>query len=215
MRQPRPDENPLPSDDVLVARMRHGDEATFAAILDAWSGGLRRVAASFVANSATADEVVQDTWLAVLQNIDTFEARSSLKHWVFRIAANTAKRRAARDSRTVPSGSMGPDDEPTVDPSRFRPTDQLYPGHWDDLPEPWPSPDQETLAAEVRGLVADAVGRLPARQRAVITLRDIEGYSSKETCSLLDLSPANQRVLLHRARAAVRAELEDYLATGV
>jgi RNA polymerase sigma-70 factor, ECF subfamily len=208
-------EDPLPPDDVLVARLRRGDDAAFALLLDAWSRGMHRVAASHVASSATADEVVQDTWLAVIQNIDTFEGRSSLKHWVFRIAANTAKRSAARESRAVPSGSMGPDDEPTVNPVRFRPPDQLYPGHWHDLPAPWPSPDQEVMGAEVRRLVAAAVERLPARQRAVITLRDIEGHSSEETCSILDLSQANQRVLLHRARTAVRAELEEYLAPGV
>jgi len=208
-------DEPLPPDDVLVARLRGRDEATFALLLDTWSSGMHRVAASYVTSSASADEVVQDTWLAVVQNIDTFEGRSSLKHWVFRIAANTAKRSAVRESRAVPSGSMGPDDGPTVDPSRFRPADQLYPGHWSDEPSPWPSPDQEVMGAEVRRLVAAAVARLPARQRAVITLRDIEGHSSEETCSLLDLSPANQRVLLHRARAAVRAELEDYLAPGV
>lgn len=206
--------DPLPPDDVLVARLRGGDEAAFALVLDAWSGGLRRVAASYVASSASADEVVQDTWLAVIQNIDSFEGRSSLKHWVFRITANTAKRRAARESRAVPSGSMGPD-EPTVDPGRFRPADQLYPGHWSDEPSPWPTPDQETVASEVREVIAEAVGRLPARQRAVITLRDIEGYTSEETTSMLDLTPANQRVLLHRARAAVRAALADYLAPGV
>jgi RNA polymerase sigma-70 factor (ECF subfamily) len=209
-----PSEEPLPPDDVLVGRLRDGDEATFALLLDTWSRGMQRVATSYVANSATAEEVVQDTWLAVIENIDSFEARSSLKHWVFRIAANTAKRRATRDSRTVPSGDMGPD-EPTVDPRRFRPADQLYPGHWSDPPAPWPSPDQEAMRAEVRRLIADAVGRLPARQRAVITLRDLEGNTSEETCSMLDLSPANQRVLLHRARAAIRAELEEYFARGV
>lgn len=206
--------DPLPPDDVLVARLGSKDEATFALLLDAWSGGLRRVAASYVSRAA-ADDVVQDTWLAVIQNIDSFEGRSSLKHWVFRIAANTAKRRAARESRTVPSGSMSPGDEPTVDPTRFRGADLLYPGHWQELPAPWPSPDQEALAGEIRRLVADAVARLPARQRAVITLRDIEGHTADETCSMLELTPANQRVLLHRARAAVRAALEEYLAPGV
>jgi RNA polymerase sigma-70 factor, ECF subfamily len=214
MSRPQSAENPLPPDDVLVARMRGRDEATFALLLDAWSGGMRRLAASYVASSASADEVVQDTWLAVIENIDTFEGRSSLKHWVYRILANTAKRRAVREGHTVLSGSMNPGDEPTVDPARFRSADQLYPGHWQDLPAPWPSPEQESLAVEIRRLLADAVGRLPARQRAVITLRDVEGYTSDETCSLMDISPANQRVLLHRARAAVRAEMEGYLSSA-
>jgi RNA polymerase sigma-70 factor (ECF subfamily) len=131
---------------------------------------------------------------------------------VYRILANIAKRRAVRESRTVPSGGMNPGDEPTVDPARFRTADQLYPGHWQDLPAPWPSPEQASLAAEIRRVLADAIERLPARQRAVITLRDIEGYTSEETCSLMDISPANQRLLLHRARATLRAELERYLS---
>jgi RNA polymerase sigma-70 factor (ECF subfamily) len=175
---------------------------------------MRRLAASYVASIASADEVVQDTWLAVIQNIDKFEGRSSLKHWVYRILANTAKRRALREGRTVLSGSMNPSDEPTVDPARFRSPGQLYPGHWQDLPAPWPSPEQESVAAETRQLLADAVSRLPARQRAVITLRDVEGHTSDETCSLMDITPANQRVLLHRARAAVRADLEGYLSSA-
>jgi RNA polymerase sigma-70 factor (ECF subfamily) len=205
----------LPPDDVLVARLGSGDEAAFALLLNAWSGGMHRVAASYVASHASADEVVQDTWLAVIQNIDSFEGRSSLKHWVYRIAANTAKRRAARESRMIPSGTMSPSDEPTVDPSRFLAAGQPYAGHWQELPAPWPSPEQEALAGEIRQRLAEAVERLPARQRAVITLRDIEGRTSEETCSLLDVSHANQRVLLHRARAAVRGELEKLFQPGV
>jgi RNA polymerase sigma-70 factor (ECF subfamily) len=204
----------LPPDDVLVARLRSGDEATFAVLLDAWSGGMHRLAASYVTSSASADDIVQETWLAVIQNIDSFEGRSSLKHWVYRIAANTAKRRGARDSRVIPSGSMSPGNEPTVAPSRFR-ADQPYAGHWQDDPAPWPSPEQEALATEIRQRLAEAVRHLPARQRAVITLRDIEGHTSAETCLYLDISPGNQRVLLHRARAAVRVELENLLSPGV
>lgn len=207
-------EDSLPADEVLVARLRHGDEAAFALLLDSWSGGMRRVAASYVATRASADEVVQDTWLAVIEHIDSFEGRSSLKHWVYRIVANSAKRRGRREHRTIPSGGFVPGDEVTVAPARFVPGGQPYAGHWHELPSPWPSPEQETLAAEMSRLVAEAVCRLPARQGAVITLRDIEGHTSQETCSLLDISPANQRVLLHRARAGVRAELENYLSPG-
>lgn len=210
-----PSQAPFPPDDVLVARLRDGDEATFALLLDAWSGGLHRVAASYVATSASADEVVQDTWVAVIEHIDSFEGRSSLKHWVYRILANTAKRRKVREHHTIPSGSMMPADQVTVDPARFMPAGRPYAGHWEEPPAPWPSPEQAVVATELRGLVIDAVGHLPARQRAVITLRDIEGHSAEETCALLDLSPANQRVLLHRARAAVRAEVEKYLSPGV
>jgi RNA polymerase sigma factor (sigma-70 family) len=204
----------LPPDDVLVARLRDKDEATFAALLDAWSGGMRRLAASYAATSAWADDVVQDTWLAVIENIDQFEGRSSLKHWVYRIVANTAKRRAAREARSVPSSSTDPGEEPTVDAARFRSRDQRYPGHWQELPGPWPSPEGEALAGELVRVLQDAVDRLPVRQRAVITLRDVEGYTSRETSELMDISPANQRVLLHRARAAVRAGLEEYLSSS-
>ncbi len=204
---------PTPEDHVLVARIRDGDEATFALLLDSWSSGMHRVAASYVATCAIADDVVQDAWLAVIEHIDSFEGRSTLKHWVFRIVANAAKARARRDHRTSAAGSMTLGVEATVDPARFRPGGQTYPGHWQEPPAPWPSPEQMALATELRQQVTDAVENLPARQRAVIALRDIEGFTSEEACELLDLSPANQRVLLHRARAAVRAELETYLET--
>lgn len=203
---------PTLSEHDLIARIRDGDEATFASLLDSWSAGMHRVAASYVATSAIADDVVQDAWLAVIEHIDSFEGRSTLKHWVFRIVANTAKTRARRDHRSSAVGSMTLGTEVTVEPARFRPGGEPYPGHWQEPPAPWPSPEQMALATELRRQVTDAVEHLPARQRAVIALRDIEGLTSQETCELLDLTPANQRVLLHRARAAVRAELENYLA---
>jgi RNA polymerase sigma-70 factor (ECF subfamily) len=208
----------LPADDVLVAGLRAGDEALFGLLLDAWSGGMLRLARAFVSTPDSAAEVVQDAWLGVIEGIDRFAGRSSLKTWVYRILVNTAKRRRDRESRTVPWSSLGPDDQdPTVDPARFQGPGEPYPGHWRELPQPWPSPEQHTLAAETRARVAAAVDRLPDRQRVVIVLRDVEGYTSEEVCSMLEISAANQRVLLHRARASVRAELERYFAatTGV
>jgi RNA polymerase sigma-70 factor, ECF subfamily len=205
----------LPRDAELVARLRDKDEGAFALVLDAWSGGMARVARSIVSTYASADEVVQDTWLAVIQGIATFEARSSLKTWVYRILVNTAKRRAMREGRHV-SWSLvpGEDDTPTVDPARFGGPGDRFPGHWLAFPAPWPSPEQNMLAGEVQAQVEAALAALPERQRVVITLRDVEGYSSDEVCSILDISAANQRVLLHRARAFVRGRLEEYFVAS-
>jgi RNA polymerase sigma-70 factor (ECF subfamily) len=204
----------FPSDEVLVARLRARDEAAFALVLDAWSTGMLRLARSFVSTTDSAAEVVQETWLAVLQGIGRFEGRSSLRTWVYRILVNTAKRRGAREGRTVPWSSLTTEDEgPTVDPIRFRGPGDPFAGHWREFPAPWPSPEQETLADEVRAQVVRALADLPDRQRVVITLRDVEGYGSDEVCSILDITAANQRVLLHRARAFVRSRLEEYFAT--
>jgi len=201
-------------DHELVDRLRGGDEAAFAGLLDAWSGGMHRLAVSYVGSSASADEVVQETWVAVIENIAGFEGRSSLKTWVYRILANTAKRRAVREHRMVPVGEPVEEAARTFEPSRFRGREELFPGHWRDLPAPWPTPEEATEAAEVREVVAKAVRQLPPRQAAAVTLRDIEGYGPEEAAALLGVSAANHRVLLHRGRAAVRAALEEYLVTG-
>jgi RNA polymerase sigma-70 factor, ECF subfamily len=208
----------LPPEAELVGRLRDGDEAAFALVLDQWSPGMLRLARSFVSTPDSAAEVVQDTWLAVLQALDRFEGRSSLRTWVYRILVNTAKRRAAREHRFVPMSSLGPgraEAGPTVDPDRFQGPDEPYPGHWRALPAPWPdlvpSPEQRTLDAELRARLEDALDGLPERQRAVITLRDVQGRPAEEVCTILEISPANQRVLLHRACAHVRARLEVYL----
>jgi RNA polymerase sigma-70 factor, ECF subfamily len=207
---------PLPADAVLVTRLRHGDDAAFALVLDAWSDGLLRLARSFVSTNDSAAEVVQETWLAVIEGIARFEARSSLKTWVNRILVNIAKRRGVRESRIVPWSSLpgSEDDGPTVDPSRFRGPGEPYEGHWREFPAPWPAPEPAALGGEVRAMIAAALAALPDRQRVVITLRDVEGYSSEEVCSILEITAANQRVLLHRARAFVRAALEEHFATA-
>lgn len=206
----------LPPDDVLVARLRDRDEAAFALMLDAWSSGMLRLARSFVSTSDSAAEVVQETWLAVIEGINGFQGRSSLRTWVYRILVNTAKRRGAREKPTVPWSSLLPTEEdkgPTVEPSRFADAGDPHPGHWRAFPAQWPSPEQEALATEIRAQVAAALAELPTRQRVVITLRDVEGYESDEASSILGISAANQRVLLHRARAYVRGRLEEYFAT--
>jgi RNA polymerase sigma-70 factor, ECF subfamily len=206
---------PFPPDAELVARLRERDGSAFALVVDGWSGGMLRVARSFVSTNDSAAEVVQEAWLAVIEGVRGFEGRSSLKTWVFRILVNAAKRRGMREGRTIPMSSLSYQDTgPTVDPERFRGSDDQYPGDWLEFPAPWPSPEQEALAGEVRAEVAAAVTQLPDRQRIVITLRDIEGHTSDEVCTILDISLANQRVLLHRARAFVRGKLEEYFATG-
>jgi RNA polymerase sigma-70 factor (ECF subfamily) len=180
-------------------------------MLDAWSSGLHRVARGFVSTPDTAAEVVQDTWLAVIQGLPGFAGRSSLKTWVFRILVNTARRRAGKEGRTLPWSSLTAADEgPTVDPSRFAGPGHRWAGHWLHHPEPWP--EDAALSAEMRRRAAAAVAALPDRQRVVVTLRDVEGYDAAEVCELLEISAANQRVLLHRARAYVRGQLEAYFA---
>ncbi|HEU4947117.1 MAG TPA: sigma-70 family RNA polymerase sigma factor [Kribbella sp.] len=201
----------LPPDEVLVARLRDGDDGAFSLLLDAWSGAMLRVAGSFVSTEASAAEVVQETWLAVIEGVGRFEGRSSLKTWVYRILTNTAKRRGSREHRVVPWSSVDATDSgPTVDPARFRGSDDPYPGHWWEFPAAWPTPEQGLLGAELRARLEAALTALPDRQRVVITLRDVEGYGSEEVCELLGISAANQRVLLHRARAFVRGSLEEY-----
>jgi RNA polymerase sigma-70 factor (ECF subfamily) len=193
----------------LVSRLCAGEEAAFTQLVDSWAGSMLRLARSIVTTEASAAEVVQETWVAVVASVDGFEGRSSLRTWIYRILVNTAKRRAAQEQRSVPWASLQLGAEPTVDPDAFQGADEPYPGHWRSFPAPWP--EQAVLGREVLDVIREAVERLPAQQRAVITLRDIEGCSGPETCELLDLSEGNQRVLLHRARAAVRREVADYM----
>ncbi|MFC6011080.1 RNA polymerase sigma factor [Nocardia lasii] len=207
------DHGTLPPDDVLVAELRAGADSTFILVVDAWSGSMVRLARSFVSTDASAEEVVQEAWLAVVRGIDRFEGRSSLKTWVYRILVNTAKKRGIKEHRTVPFATLLPEDEaPAVDPHRFRPPGDRYAGHWaiGQKPQPWSEPEDAAERAELGRRLAAAVAALPERHRAVLTLRDIEGYSSDEVCALLEISAGNQRVILHRARAAVRTHLEQY-----
>ncbi|WP_329477983.1 sigma-70 family RNA polymerase sigma factor [Kribbella sp. NBC_01484] len=197
------------TDDALLERLRAGDEDAFGALVDGWSGGMLRLARSFVSTEESAADVVQETWLAVIEGIDRFEGRSSLKTWVYRILTNTAKRRGVREHKVVPMSSVD-DSGPTVDPSRFRPAGDPFPGHWWDFPPAWPSPEQGLLTAEVRTHLTDALAELPERQRLVVVLRDVEGCPYDEVCELLGITPANQRVLLHRARTFLRGKLEEY-----
>lgn len=199
----------------LVAALRRGDEAAFAWLLDRHDASLRRVASTFVRTGASAEEVVQETWLAVIAGIDRFEERSTVKTWVFRILMNIARTRGAREHRMVPFADLAPDpddDAPAFAPDRFRGALSLSTGHWRPGagPAPWDEQPEERLSAsQTLDAVREAIAALPDRQRAVISLRDVDGWTAAEVCDLLDLSEVNQRVVLHRARARVRQALED------
>jgi RNA polymerase sigma-70 factor (ECF subfamily) len=209
----------LAADDrALVDALRAGDEAAFAGIVDEWSAALLRVAQIYVSSRAVAEEVVADTWLAVLRGLPQFEGRSMLKTWVFRILTNTAKTRAQREGRTVPFSALrdpGRVPEPAVDPDRF--LDEAHarwPGHWAAPPTRWDTlPEERLLGDETRRVIEDAIDALPPSQRAVISLRDVEGWDAGEVCNALEISESNQRVLLHRARAKVRRAIEEYVET--
>ena len=198
----------------LLARLRSGDEAAFKQLIDEWSPVMLRVARGYVANRQSAEDVVQDAWLGVIRGLSAFEGRSSLRSWTFSILINRAKTRGARESRAVASAAVtGRDlDGPTVDPGRFQGPDGRHPGGWTSTgaPRPWDEPEGQALRREILDLVDRTLDDLPERQRLVVTMRDVHGMSSDETCAALNLSPQNQRVLLHRGRAAVRAALEGY-----
>jgi RNA polymerase sigma-70 factor (ECF subfamily) len=203
-------------DAAVVAALRAGDEAAFVALVRAHHSLLHRTAMSYVSSRAVAEEVVQETWLGVLAGLERFEGRSSLRTWIFHIAVNIARTRAARERRCRPFSSIAGGDRgtagPAVDPDRFLSADHpAWPGHWAGGPEARATPEQRLLSRETQDLIRAAIEALPPPQRLVVTLRDVEGWSAQETCDALDLTPANQRVLLHRARARVCAALEDHL----
>jgi RNA polymerase sigma-70 factor (ECF subfamily) len=199
----------------LVALLRARDEATYVHLVESWAPTMTRIARTYVSTAETAAEVVQDTWVAVLTGIDRFEGRSSLRTWVFRILTNRATTRGAREDRTVPWSSLDvQDSSPSVEPSRFRGSDDEYPGHWRSFPQQWPDPEQAAIQAEVHAAVAGAVEQLPHRQQVVLLMRDLLGFSSDEVCDVLGVSAANQRVLLHRARATVRSQLEQLFGSA-
>ncbi len=205
-------------DDVeVVAALRAGDEAAFASLIDRHYQSMLRVARLHVATREAAEDVVQETFLGLISGIDRFEARSSLRTWMFRILVNRAKSRGERERRSQPFSSLESEldaDEPAVDPDRFR-SNGRWAGFWCTPPSAEHLPEAGVLAAEVGDRLAAAIDALPPVQRTVITMRDVQGLSSAEVCDLLDLTQGNQRVLLHRARSKARADLERYLGERV
>ncbi len=195
----------------LVALLRSRDEGAFLVLVQRYHSSMIRVARVFVNSPALAEEVAQEAWLAALEGIGGFEGNSSVRSWLFAIVANCARTRARREGRSTPMSSLEPDQEEgaAVDPARFLPSDHpLWPGHWSSPPERWP--EERLLLKETLELTEKAIDALPPAQHKVIVLRDVEGWSAKEVCEALGVSEANQRVLLHRARAKVRTTLETH-----
>jgi len=206
----------VPDEHALVERLRQGEEDAFMQLVASWSPSMMRVARLYVPSAAVAEEVVQETWLAVLTGIDRFQERSSLRTWVFSILVNRARTRGERERRTIPFGALaGAEAEgefDAVDPERFvREGDAV--GAWAAPPVRWwEEPERALDSGEAVRRIEAEIAKLPEMQRLVITMRDVAGLSSEEVRHALDISETNQRVLLHRARSKVRAALEDYYA---
>jgi RNA polymerase sigma-70 factor, ECF subfamily len=203
-------------DQRLLESLRAGDEAAFEMLIERYHSSLLRIAMLYVPSRAVAEEVVQETWLGVLQGLANFEGRSSLKTWIFRILTNRAQTRGQREGRSIPFSAVGNPAadaaESAVEPDRFSPIERGGTGHWVSLPRDWDAlPEERLISQETRAHIQQAIDALPGSQHEVITLRDVEGWGSEEVCNILGISESNQRVLLHRARSKVRRALEQYL----
>lgn len=198
----------------LLARLRLGDEHAFQSLVEMHHGRMMAIARTYVKTHAVAEEVVQETWLSVLKGLRGFEGRSTLKTWILRILVNTAMLRGGREARSVPFSTLLADQEggPAVAPERFRAPGEPFAGDWATYPNDWRSlPENRLLGRESLDVVRSAIAELPESQQRVIALRDVAGYSAEEACETLEISDANQRVLLHRARSHVRTALERHI----
>lgn len=204
-------------DEHLVAALRAGDETSFMTLVELHGPVMLRIARAYVGSPAVAEEVVQEAWLGVLESLPRFQGRSSLKTWVLRILKNIASRRAAQERRSVPFSALEEaEDEktkPSMAPERFLDPGEQWAGHWASAPRRFGDlPEEKLLSQAALAVVEREMRALPPNQLAVIALRDVEGWEAGEVCELLDISEANQRVLLHRARSRVRRALETHLA---
>lgn len=200
----------------LVAALCLGDEAAFEELIDLHHASLVRLARVWIRDTSVAEEVAQETWLTVLQGIHGFEGRSPLRSWIFGILANKAKRRGTRESRSRPFSAYGAEtdrgDSSGIGPDHFFPPGHEWAGHWTyPLADEQGCPERHTLAEEMGGFILRKIDELPVHYRAVILLRDLHGLTGEETCTMLGITAANQRVILHRARTRLRAALEPYL----
>jgi RNA polymerase sigma-70 factor (ECF subfamily) len=196
------------TEEQLLAALRGGDEQAFNHLVSRHNAAMLRLARNYVACAATAEEVVQETWMGVVNGIHGFRGGSSLKTWIYRILINRAMSRGKRDKRLVPFSSMMPANEGADEghtPDRF-----LADGHWATPPRPFETPADRMALLEFRARLREALVHLPERQQIVVTLRDVEGLSADEVCDLLHISAENQRVLLHRGRTRLRQALESY-----
>ena len=202
----------------LLAQLRDGNEEAFCALVRRHSPSMTRVAMVFVSRRAVADEVVQETWLSVVSGLDGFEAKSSLRTWIYAILRNCARRRAEQEQRLVPLSELAADEASGEDLGVSRDRffeDGRWAGMWSSAVPRWDAlPEERVLSSELRTVLLEAIDALPRMQRAVIALRDVEGWPPEEVCEYLGVADGNQRVLLHRARAAARAAIERYLEEG-
>jgi RNA polymerase sigma-70 factor (ECF subfamily) len=204
----------------FLESLRNGDEASFCSLINRHHASMIRLARIYVPSEAVAEEVVQETWMGVLEGLDRFEGRSSLTTWMFRILTNIAKKRGAREGRSIPFSSVwdagSAPAEPAVEPERFFDAGHSrYPGGWVSFPTCWDgAPEARLLSTETLRRIDDAIAGLPPSQREVVTLRDLEGLTGPEVCAILSITEGNQRILLHRARSKIRRAIEQYLAEG-
>lgn len=196
----------------LVRALRDGDERAFETLVARYHTAFVRLARDYARSEAVAEEVVQEAWIGVLEGIDGFEGRSSLRAWISRIVVHTARRRAAREGRSIPFSALDAShSEASVHADHFAPEDHpVWPGHWQSEPSPWP--EERLLSKETATVAEAAISRLPPAQRQVLLLRDVEGMDAADVCAVLEISEGNQRVLLHRARTSVRRALDAHLA---
>ena len=205
------------ADEQIVSGLRAGDEHAFRDLYERQYPAMKRVARGYVESEAVAEEIVQETWIAILTGIGRFQGRSALSTWIFSILINQAKSHNARERRALPFSSIASsgDAEPALDMDRFQKDDEAWPGHWATPPRPWQKPERRLLSLEARAQLKEALTQLPDRQRVIVGLRDIEGLSAQEVCEMLEISQENQRVLLHRGRSRLRGVLEDYFEDAV
>jgi RNA polymerase sigma-70 factor, ECF subfamily len=201
--QPQPEQ-------ALVRALVAGEERAFNELVGRYHRSLVRLARNFVRSDALAEEVAQDTWCAVMTGIERFQGRSSLKTWIFSICVNKARTRAERERRTIPFSTFAAESEDGEGPA----VEDRFPGggSWTASPRGWEDPQRRAISLELREDLRAALEELPERQRLVVTLRDVEGVGLAEIGRLLELSPGNARVLLHRGRTRLRSILADALA---